>query len=71
MLSDVDVITEMRWVKARSSQGIGMCIEVSNEGDRVFIRDSKEPTAGALQFSRGEFAAFLDGCRRGEFDFMA
>lgn len=34
----------------------------------VGVRDSKNPGAGALVFTPGEWDAFLDGARGGEFD---
>lgn len=58
------------WLKATASVPGGMCIEVAPLGDAVALRDSKEPQQGAFIYSRAEFAAFVDGCRRGEFDHL-
>jgi hypothetical protein len=63
-------VAETRWVKAQKSQGIGMCVELTSREGSILIRDSKDPAAGELTFSPNEFEAFLDGCRRGEFDFL-
>jgi hypothetical protein len=35
------------------------CVEVAFCGDRVLVRDSKQPEAGVLAFSRDEWRAFL------------
>jgi hypothetical protein len=34
------------------------------------MRDSKNPNGPALEFSRQEIAAFLDGAHKGEFDHL-
>ncbi|MFF8017039.1 DUF397 domain-containing protein [Streptomyces sp. NPDC007929] len=65
----VDEISGVRWVKATASDAIGECVEVAhvNESD-VALRNSRFPEGPALVFTRAEFAAFLDGAGRGEFD---
>jgi hypothetical protein len=55
------------WIKASRSYGHGECVELATDGEKIRLRDSKDP-AVHLQFTRGEIAAFLDGARRGEFD---
>ncbi len=44
------------------------CVEVAFAGDRVGVRDSKDPHGPVLIFSPGEWGAFLAGIRAGEFD---
>lgn len=61
---------ELMWQKARKSHPGGMCVEVAPHGQDVALRDSKAPEQGAFIYSRAEFAAFVDGCRRGEFDHL-
>jgi hypothetical protein len=68
VIVDAGNLTDLRWVKARGSQGMGMCIEIADRKGDIFVRDSKDPSAGALRFSRAEFGAFVEGCRQGEFD---
>lgn len=54
------------WTKARLSDSQGACVEVSI-GDEIGVRDSKDPSK-VLVFNRREWAAFLDGAKKGEFD---
>lgn len=61
---------ELCWVKASASQPVGFCVEVAGHPDGVALRDSKSPEDGAHVFAREEFAAFLDGAKRGEFDHL-
>lgn len=60
----------LTWLKARASQPFGMCVEVAQSSEGVAVRDSKTPENGVLVFTREEFAAFLDGAKRGEFDHL-
>ena len=43
------------------------CVEVAVDGDRVGVRDSKDPDGAVLWFSVEEWTAFLAGVRNGEF----
>lgn len=57
------------WRKATASGGNGgNCVEVARDGDWILVRDSKEPQGAMLTFTLAEWAAFLDGARKGEFD---
>ena len=57
------------WRKADTSGDDGGCVEVAN-GPRGWkaVRDSTDPTGPALIFNAHEWACFLDGARKGEFD---
>lgn len=44
------------------------CVEVAFIGDAVLVRDSKDPDGPVLLYTREEWAAFLTGIRRNEFD---
>lgn len=58
-----------RWFKSSYSGGNDNCVEIAYlDGGMVGVRDSKNPGAGALVFTPGEWDAFLDGARGGEFD---
>ena len=45
------------------------CIEVAKVADRFLIRDSKNPDAGTLVFTRAEGEAFAEAVKRDEFRF--
>lgn len=58
-----------KWIKASKSASSGQCVEFSRlDADTIGVRDSKNPGGGLLRFTLGEFAAMLDGAKRGEFD---
>jgi hypothetical protein len=60
------------WRKATASDSNGSCVEVAGDGGgsggNILVRDSKDPSGPVLSFTRAEMAAWVDGCRRGEFD---
>jgi hypothetical protein len=59
------------WRKSRAS-GSGNCVEVAVGGGLIYVRDSKEASAGpTLAFSPPEWTAFLTGVRDGEFNLEA
>ncbi|HST80229.1 MAG TPA: DUF397 domain-containing protein [Kineosporiaceae bacterium] len=60
-----------QWVKASASSSDGNCVEMREHGDVVEVRDTKQKGQGpTLGFTRAEFAAWLDGAKRGEFDHL-
>ncbi len=46
------------------------CVEVAitDGGDKVVVRDSKNPEGKTLEYSRSEWRAFIGGVKSGEFD---
>lgn len=60
------------WRKStRSGPWTDNCVEVAfvEDGDIVaLVRDSKNPTGPVLGYTKGEWQAFLDGAKDGEFD---
>ena len=45
------------------------CVEIAMPGDRVLVRDSKDPAARAvLEYTQDEWRAFVLGVKAGEFD---
>ncbi|MFI6537110.1 DUF397 domain-containing protein [Nonomuraea sp. NPDC050547] len=57
------------WRKATASGDNGQCVEVATHlPGIVAVRDSKDPEGPALIFTDGEWAAFLDGAGKHEFD---
>ncbi|MGC4939290.1 DUF397 domain-containing protein [Kribbella sp. DT2] len=57
------------WRKATLSADDNACVEVASEpnGWRA-VRDSTDPHGPVLMFTPKEWAAFLDGAHKGEFD---
>ena len=58
------------WIKASRSADSGECVEMRRHGDAVEVRDSKDPDGPVLRFTAGEFAAWLDGAKKAEFDHL-
>lgn len=56
------------WRKSTKSQQSGQCIELAKVRGAIGVRDSKKPDGPVLVFTVEEFAAFLDGAVKGEFD---
>ena len=44
------------------------CVEVAFVTDAIGVRDSKSRKKSPLQFTRSEWAAFIQGVKAGEFD---
>jgi hypothetical protein len=61
------------WRKStRSDNGGNSCVEVAkNLPGVVGVRDSKDRSGPALTFTPDEWAAFVDGVKKGEFDLPA
>ncbi|MFC5744867.1 DUF397 domain-containing protein [Actinomadura rugatobispora] len=54
------------WRTSSHSGQSGQCVEVADLGQRVGVRDSKNPAAGVLAVSREGFAALADRIRAGD-----
>jgi len=63
--------TTSPWIKAAASASAGQCVELRRHDGAVDVRDSKDPQGPVLHFTHAEFAAWLDGANRGEFDHLA
>ena len=62
---------QTEWVKASRSAEQGECVEMRRSGGMIELRDTKDNGAGpTLQFTPAEYAAWLDGARKGEFDHL-
>jgi hypothetical protein len=46
----------------------GNCVELRLSGDRVEMRDSKNPSADTLSFRRSVFSTFVADVAAGRFD---
>jgi hypothetical protein len=68
------MITDPRttpWIKASASDTGSSCVEQRRHDGMIEVRDTKAQGQGpVLQFTSDEFAAWLDGARRGEFDHL-
>lgn len=64
-----DSITGARWIKSSASNPNGECVEIARVGDEFAMRNSRDPQGPALVYTRAEIAAFVEGARRGDFDF--
>ena len=59
------------WHKPWSGQNGGACLEAKKlSGERIALRQSTDPDGPALVWSSAEFAAFLEGVKSGEADFL-
>jgi len=62
-------LSAARWRKSSFSGSTGGdCVEVAMLEGHVAVRDSKNPSAGALVFTHNEWRAFLAGANEGEFN---
>jgi hypothetical protein len=61
-------VENLDWQKSSYSMGSGNCVEGASAGDRVLLRDSKNPDGEVMSFPKAEFAAFIKGIKAGEFD---
>ena len=59
--------TDTPWRTAAKSSG-GNCVQVTRRDGMIMIADSKHPGGPTLSYTLGEFDAFLDGAKKGEFD---
>ena len=60
-----------RWIKSTHSNAEGNCVEVAVLADgAVALRNSRDPDGPALVYTPAEVAAFLAGCKDGEFDHL-
>jgi hypothetical protein len=66
----VEAVKETAWVKASLSAEQGECVEQRRCDGMVEVRDSKDRSGPVLRFTEAEFAAWLDGAKKGEFDHL-
>jgi len=74
-MTQVDRLAEVRWRTSSFSNGDdfnGTCVEVAAlPDDRIAVRNSNHPDAGAVFFTRAEMDAWIKGVKAGEFDDLA
>jgi hypothetical protein len=56
------------WHKATASNPNGACVEVGYAPGHVAVRDTKDRGKAPHVFTETEWAAFLEGAKKGEFD---
>ncbi|MDQ2708769.1 MAG: DUF397 domain-containing protein [Actinomycetota bacterium] len=57
------------WRTSSFSNATGDCVEVALlDDDRTAVRNSNQPEAGAVLFTRAEMDAWIKGVKAGEFD---
>jgi hypothetical protein len=59
------------WIKSSASGSDSNCVELRRHDGMIEVRDSKDREGPVLRFTDAEFAAWLDGANRGEFDHLA
>jgi len=60
---------DLAWRKASASNPAGACVELAAlPTGEIAMRNSRNPQAPALIYTRAEIAAFLAGAKAGEFD---
>ena len=59
------------WLKSRHSNPSGNCVEVAClPTGEIAVRNSRFPTGPVLLYTQAEIAAFLQGAKDGEFDYV-
>jgi Domain of unknown function (DUF397) len=68
-LLESDIVRRI-WRRSSYQRGYGG-VEVARLGRDIGLRDAKQPEGPILLFSIGEWQAFIQGVKAGEFDFLA
>ncbi|NKZ02163.1 DUF397 domain-containing protein [Actinomadura latina] len=60
----------LNWRKSSASAGGSDCVEVAALGSSVLVRDSRDPSAGAIALGRAQWNALVDAARGGDLDLV-
>jgi hypothetical protein len=62
-------INNLHWRKSSfSGNGGANCVEVADDGENIYVRNSKNPGAAVTAFTQSEWRAFISGAKNREFD---
>ena len=65
---DVSDLSHAQWRTSSRSGANGQCVQVAFLGQRVAVRDSKNPDGAVLLFTPDEWKTFTNGLQRDEFE---
>jgi hypothetical protein len=57
-----------QWRKSSRSSANGACVEITDTGTVIAVRDSKDSSGPVLVFRPDEWRAFAAGIKAGDFD---
>jgi hypothetical protein len=62
-------IDSLRWRKSSfSGNGGANCVDVADDGEKIYVRNSKNPGGATVAFTPSEWRAFISGAKNQEFD---
>ncbi|WP_097962478.1 DUF397 domain-containing protein [Streptomyces sp. or20] len=64
------VVPGAQWVKAKSSNGDGNCVELAKLDQGVAMRNSRFPDGEMLLYTSEEVRHFVGAVKEGEFDHL-
>jgi hypothetical protein len=64
-MNDLD-LSRAVWRKSSHSSANGQCVEVAHLDQAIAVRDSKNPDAPKLIFTRHDWSAFMRGLKEGD-----
>jgi hypothetical protein len=65
----MELIASLQWRKSSfSGNGGGNCVDVAADGEKIYVRNSKNPGGAVVAFTQSEWRAFISGAKNKEFD---